>query len=209
MQQDNSTQDWQQPNPQGSGAPFQPLSGEQLVAEPQPEQAGGPDQMIDEQATEPSEDDQAALRWQAPEYINQDKSSRWFIMFGVVVLALMDVSIFVIQAVTFTILIPVMAAALFVYMRRPAQIVDYTVSRKGVHIDDKLYTYDMFRSFSVVSHAGSHSVVLVPRKRFQMAVTAYFPEEVGEPLVDMLAARLPMQTRTPDFLDKLLARLRI
>ena len=42
-----------------------------------------------------------------------------------------------------------------------------------------------------------------------MGLIAYFPENVGEELVDMLAARLPMQTYTPDFLDKLLAKLRI
>jgi hypothetical protein len=42
-----------------------------------------------------------------------------------------------------------------------------------------------------------------------MGLTAYFPEEVGEPLVDMLAARLPMQPHQPDAIDKLLTKLRI
>ncbi|MBC7764177.1 hypothetical protein H7Y29_00515, partial [Microbacteriaceae bacterium] len=54
-----------------------------------------------------------------------------------------------------------------------------------------------------------HSVVLVPRKRFQLGQTIYFPEEVGETLVDMLAARLPMKETAPDLIDRILARLHL
>jgi hypothetical protein len=54
-----------------------------------------------------------------------------------------------------------------------------------------------------------HSAVLVPRKRFQLGQTVYFPTEVGEQLVDMLASRLPMKELEPDALDRLLARLHL
>lgn len=162
-----------------------------------------------EQPSEPSEDDTAVLRWEAPEYILHDRDGLWYVVFAIVTLALMAASIFWIKSITFTILIPVMAAALVVYVRRPPQHVSYTLSRKGIHANDRMHPYVEFKAFAISSQGGAHSVILIPRKRFHMALTAYFPEEVGEPLVDMLAARLPMQTYVPDFLDRLLQKLRI
>ena len=55
----------------------------------------------------------------------------------------------------------------------------------------------------------ANHVVLIPRKRFQLGQNIYFPTEVGENLVDMLAARLPMKEASPDIVDKLLAKLRL
>jgi hypothetical protein len=60
-----------------------------------------------------------------------------------------------------------------------------------------------------VQHGGHNSIVLVPRKRFQLGQTLYFPDEVGEPLVDMLAARLPMKEAAPDIIDKILTKLHL
>jgi hypothetical protein len=204
-EEENKTE-WQQPVEQQTGAPYQAADSGRTSMESQGLEGS---EEVSDQSAEPDEGADAVLRWQGPEYIEHDRGGRWYVVFAIVTLILIAAAIFLIRSWTFAILIPVMAVALFVYTRRPPAIIDYTVSRKGVHVNDRLYSYDEFRSFSVVSHAGAHSVLLVPRKRFHMGVTAYFPEEVGEALVDMLAARLPMQTHTPDSIDKLLAKLRI
>lgn len=211
MQPQEGNEEYQQPNIQPGGAPFQPVGDDQsgdyvqsdtelLLGNVAVEGAGGNLQ---------SQDDEAVLRWQGPEYLDHDKDKVWYVIFGIVTLALMAVAIFLIQSLTFATLIPVMAVSLFVYTHRAPQVIDYTLSRKGLHVNDHMYAYDMFKAFAIDSRAGSHSVIMVPRKRFQIGVTAYFPEEVGEPLVDMLAARLPMQDHSPDFIDRLLAKLRI
>lgn len=204
MQQDEN-QEWQQPNTQRGGAPYQPDHDEApQTVEEQPN-----DEDMANKESADSQDDGAVLRWQGPEYAEHDRDKKWYVIFAFVTILLMGASIFLIQSITFTILIPVMAAALFIYVRRPPQMISYTLSRKGLHVGDKMYGYGELKAFAINSTTGAHSVILIPRKRFQMAVVAYFPEEVGEPLVDMLAARLPMQTHTPDFLDKLLAKLHI
>ncbi len=201
--EEENKENWQQPTEQQTGAPYQPADSERAPVDPQESPEDSPEEEPELEGAD------AVLRWQGPEYIERDRGGRWYIAFVIVTLILIAVAIFLIRSWTFAVLIPVMAVALFVYTRRPPTLVDYTVSRKGIHVNDRLYSYDEFRSFGVVSHAGAHSVLLVPRKRFHMGVTAYFPEEVGEALVDMLAARLPMQTHTPDTIDKLLAKLRI
>lgn len=155
------------------------------------------------------DDDEAVIRWQAAEYIHHERSSLWFVGLAIVAIVLMGIAAFLMRSITFAVLIPVMAVTLILYVKRPPNTINYTLSRQGLHVNDKLYLYDQFKSFGLATHSDHHAVVLVPRKRFQVSQTVYFPEEVGEPLVDMLATRLPMVEHQPDAIDKLLTRLRL
>ena len=153
--------------------------------------------------------DEELIRWQASEFIHHERPPLWYVVLTVVVLGLIAVAVFLLHSITFAVLVPVMAAALIVYTRRPPAAVQYTLSRKGVHINDKLVAYDLFRAFSIVSHDGHHSIILIPRKRFAISETLYFPEEAGEAIVDMLAARLPMKDAKPDIFDRIISKLKM
>jgi len=218
MQPDNnSNEQWQQPHPASSQAPFQ--APETPVAEPTPAPMSDPlpetpvEQEVPpveaQDAPEDENDDTVLIRWEAPEYAHHERGTGWYVIFGVVTLLLVVAAILIIKSITFAILVPVMAVALFVYTQHAPEVLRYTLSRKGLHINDKLFMYNQFKSFGIVDHNGMHSAVLVPRKRFQLGQTVYFPAEVGEQLVDMLAARLPMKELEPDALDRLLARLHL
>lgn len=152
---------------------------------------------------------QQPVRWQAAEYIHRERDQMWFIIFVAVTLVLIAVAIFLIKSITFAVLIPVMAAALVVYTRRPPSMLDYTLSRQGLHVNDHLYPFSEFKSFALVSGDVQHSIMLIPTKRFKPAVSVYFPEEAGEAIVDMLAARLPMQEAHPDIVDRIIQKLHL
>lgn len=224
--ENNSNEQWQQPQTASSQAPFQapktpegpPVEGSKSPVtsdEPIGNSATADDDMqsrgVQEETSAPENenDDTVLIRWEAPEYAHHERSLGWFIIFGVVTLLLAVAAILIIKSITFAILVPVMAVALFIYTQHAPEVLRYTLSRKGLHINDKLFPYSQFKSFGIVEHNGMHSAVLVPRKRFQLGQTVYFPAEVGEQLVDMLAARLPMKELEPDALDRLLARLHL
>lgn len=149
------------------------------------------------------------LRWQATEYIHHEKDTMWFIIFAVVVIAMMVFSIMAVKSVTFTILIPVMAAALIVYTRRPPRMIDYTLSGQGLHVNDQLYSFSDFKGFGVIRDGREYSIMLLPTKRFRLGVSIYFPEEAGEAIVDVLGTRLPMQEMHLDAFDRVIHKLRI
>jgi hypothetical protein len=113
------------------------------------------------------------------------------------------------QSITFAILVPVMAAALIVYSRRPPRVLDYTLSRQGLHVNDRLYSFAEFKGFGVIHDGDEYSIMLIPTKRFKPGVYVYFPEDAGEAIVDMLAARLPMQELHMDLVDRVIRKLRI
>jgi hypothetical protein len=150
----------------------------------------------------------APVTWQAQEYLQQDKPPLWYVVFAGVVIVFMGISIWL-QAWTFAVLIPIMAAALAVYAHRPPRMVNYSVSEKGLTINGQLHPMGEFKSFGVLKDSQLHALMLVPVKRFRPGVTLYFPEEVGEPLVDTLGAYLPMQDLHVDMVDKIIQKLRI
>lgn len=179
-----------------SAQPLDPIGSDENPGQP------------DSEALAP-DDDEVRLQWQSPEYMHHDRTPRWYFAAIAVAVVLVLVAIFVFRSPTFAILIPVMMVALFVYIRSVPDVVQYTLSRKGLHLNDKLISYDTFKSFGVTTTGEVHALHLIPRKRFQMSQTVYFPTEIGEQLVDMMAARLPMKDYHPDFVDRLLAKLRI
>jgi len=149
------------------------------------------------------------VRWQAHEYVHHDKNPLWFIIFALVVASFMAVAIFLIKDISFAILIPVMATALLVLAYRPPRLIDYTLSRQGLHINDRLYSFNEFKGFRVIHDGEEYSVMLIPIKRFKPGVSVYFPEEAGEVIVDVLGARLPMQDFHLDLMDKIIRKLRL
>lgn len=157
----------------------------------------------------PTQPEDQPVHWQANEYIHHEKSPVWFVIFAVVVVLLIAAAIFLMQSITFAILVPVMAVALLVYSHRPPRVLNYTLSRQGLHINDHLYPFSQFKGFGVIHDGQEYSVMLLPTKRFQPGVSVYFPEESGEAIVDMLGVRLPMQELHLDAVDKIVRKLRI
>ena len=127
----------------------------------------------------------------------------------VVVVVLFAISIFLFKSYTFALLIPIMAVALIVSLQRPAALLNYSASHAEVVVGQRTYSYDTFRSFSVTAKPTQNWITLIPRKRFAMPIVMYFPEDVGEQLVDLIASHLPMSERKPDLLERLIIYLRL
>lgn len=209
--------DWQQPSQ--PPREFHPPAPESSAPRPTPapssdEPANLPEANIQTTAPQaaapqPREGEEELVRWQATEYIHREKNLPWYMVFGVIVIVLILLAIFLLQSITFAILIPVMAAAVVIYSLRPPAVINYTLSRKGLHINDHLHHFEEFKEFGLIRGDDEYSVLLVPRKRFLPGVSVYFPEDAGEAIVDMLAARLPMHEIKLDPIDRLTRFLRI
>lgn len=177
------------------------------VAIPAPEAAAEPAAVAPEAPATSQQPEQEPVQWQAPEYLHHEKNPFWFIVFGIVVIALTAAAIFLMKSWTFALLIPVMAVALVAYSHRPPRIMDYVLSGKGLYISDTLHPFAEFKSFGVIHDDQEYSVVLIPVRRFRPSLTVYFPEDKGEALVDLLGVRLPMQPLKLDAFDKIVRLL--
>lgn len=152
----------------------------------------------------------APIRWSSSEFIYREKSSLWFISFVIIVIILILSDIFLLKSYTFSILVLVMAAAVVVFLRRPPRVINYALSgNHGLYIGERLYHFNEFKAFGIIQDEGYNSIMLIPIKRFSPGVSVYFPQEVGEQIVDVFGARLPMENIKLDVLDVIVKKLRI
>lgn len=169
-----------------------------------------PTQPTESQTTPQLPDSAEPVHWSANETIDADKGGLWFVALIIVALALIAGDIFLLKEFTFSILVVVMAAVIILYSRRPARLIDYTLSgEQGLYIGEKLYHFSEFKAFGLIRDQGQHSILLIPVKRFATGVSVYFPEESGEKIVDILGARLPMQELKLDMIDVIVRKLRL
>jgi hypothetical protein len=154
--------------------------------------------------------DDEPVHWSASEYIHKDKNVLWFVLFTVVVVALIALDIIIIKSYTFSLLVFVMALAVVVYARRPPRSINYTLSgNQGLYIGETLHHFSEFKAFGLINDNGQHSIMLIPIKRFSLGLSVYFPEEVGEKIIDILGARLPMKPLNLDAIDIIVRKLRL
>ena len=227
--QPNEPQDFQRP---GQGLPVQPLqpvqpiqpvsqplnpvatpiSSNPPVSTPDTAQLDVIDpansDVVDDQNQPDDEEFEGSVSWTANEYIHQEKGTQWLSIFVVVCLGFVGLSIWT-QAWSFTALIVVIAFVVIVYMRRPPRELTYSLTEDGLLVDSKLYEYEGFKAFGIIQDGEEYSVMLIPTQRFQPSVTAYFPEEVGDDIVDVLGERLPIKDLKLDAVDRLVRMLRL
>ena len=150
------------------------------------------------------------VHWTASEYVHGKKNWLWFVIFAIVVTLLIVSDLVFIKSYTFSALVVVMAAAVLVYSRRAPKEVSYTLSiDQGLYIGEKLYHFSDFKSFGLIRDQEQHSIMLIPIKRFAPGVSVYFPDEVGERIVDILGARLPMESLKLDMIDVIVRKLHL
>ena len=156
------------------------------------------------------DDGDGYVRWSYIEDVSQKKGFFWYLVILLVAAGLVAVDIFFLRSYSFSVLILVMVAALFIYYRRPPQQIDYTVSpAHGLYVGEKLYKFGEFKSFGVISDAGESFIKLIPVKRFGLGLSVFFPLEMGEQVVDLFGAVLPMDQLKLEFIDTLIRKLRL
>lgn len=212
----------QQPQPV---APVQPTQPVQPLQQPQPvavEAMGAvavSDQVEDGFGYDPGDTDEEyddeeidltePVKWEASEYIHQEKDAKWFILFAVVIAAFMAIAVLLMQSWTFAVLLVVIAIMVVVLAKRPPRVMEYALSNEGLHIGQTLHKFSDFKSFGIIRDGEEFSVMLIPRRRLQPGITVYFPEEAGEDIVDALGSRLPMKDLNLDVVDRLVRKLRL
>lgn len=158
----------------------------------------------------PEKEKKSGLRvsWEAEEYVTYDKNAGWYIGLSIVCIALVAFAVWFKQWI-FVAVVVLAFISLLIYELRPPRKIKYTVDSKGLIEGERVYKFEDYRAFGIMQHDKKFAIVLMPRKRFSLAVTVYFPEAKGEEIVDVFGARLPMETVKLDLIDKIVRKLRM
>lgn len=161
-----------------------------------------------EQPAQSSATSAESLSWTASEFIEHQKPSGWyatvFVATAVVSLALY----FLVRDVVTVVVVAVAAIMFAIVGARKPRALSYVISQSGLQIGDKLFTFEDFKSFSVIEEGAIDSIHLIPLKRLVPPLTLYFPPEQEDQIVDTLSAYLPYEERKHDPIDRLMKRVR-
>jgi hypothetical protein len=193
-------------------APTQPAAPVAPVAAqvgPQPDQE--PEDYGQDMETNAGEDDGQDpadfLTWQASEYVHHHKGMGWYVALAGLVAVLLAIAVIFKVWLSIGVFIA-MGAAIAVYAHKPPRVLTYQLDSDGITIEEKLYPYENFRSFGVLSDIEWHTIDLEPTQRFMPRLTVLFGDEDFDEIVAHLERHLPRVDRDPDLVERLSRYLR-
>ena len=148
------------------------------------------------------------LQWKASEFIDHQKSTGWFVplFFGG---ALLSTAVYFLTKNFLSALVLLIGCIAFgMFARQKPRTLTYSLLPTTIKIDSKTYSYDDFRTFSIIQEGALFSIFLQPIKRFMPPLTIYFDPSDGEKIFDTLASHLPHVEREQDPIERLMRRIR-
>ncbi len=155
----------------------------------------------------PSHGDEA-VSWTASEFIAHEKGLSWYAILGVVAAIMMILAYLMTRDKTSVGMILVVLVVFAIFSARKPRTLPYRVDNSGIHVGEKSYGYELFKSFAVIQEGGVHSIMMMPMKRFMPPLSIYMDPADEHKIVDVLAVYLPAETRGQDVVDRLMRRLR-
>lgn len=157
----------------------------------------------------PAEDNHTLVEWTASEFVDHQKTIKWFLGLGLFTILL---GAFVFIATDRDWFGPVIVAMLAIVFgvgaaRKPRELT-FAVSAKGIQIGERLFAYEDLKSFSLMDEGSIEKIVLTPSKRWQPLLNLYFDPADGDRIMDALGGYLPYEERLPGLADKFLHKIR-
>ena len=147
------------------------------------------------------------LKWSSPNGFFNSKNVIWYL--GLIVITLVIsalVYLFTKDKITTGVII-VSGILIGIYASKKPRLTDYQLTTHGFTINGRYYSFGSYRSFAVVHHGESSSLVLTPLKRFMPYMYIYFPGDMTEKIQTAFTSALPLETSRQDFIDNLLRKI--
>jgi len=104
------------------------------------------------------------IKWKSLEYEHTEKNSEWFWSLGLLGIAGAFASI-MLNNVLFAIFILIAVFVLALYASRTPDEVHFTISQRGLQIDDKFYPYKTMKSFGIEEMEGHTPKLIMESKK--------------------------------------------
>lgn len=148
------------------------------------------------------------VEWKASEFIDHQKNASWFLpLIGGAIVICVGIY-FITRDILATLVLLFGGVAFGLYARQKPRTLTYGLGDSSITVDKRTYSYDEFRTFSIIQEGALYSIYLQPIKRFMPPLSIYFPPEEGEKIFDTLASHLPHQERTQDPIERLMRKIR-
>lgn len=148
------------------------------------------------------------ISWTASEYISHEKNMMWHIYLYAIAVVLVVMVYLISKDILAVIVIILSAVAVSVYATKQPTEKTYSLGSEGLRIDNNIFDYSLFRSFSIVEEGAVDSIWLKPLKRTTPTTVIYFAKEDEDEIENILSTFLPFEDRKLDLIDRVTKRIR-
>jgi hypothetical protein len=143
-----------------------------------------------------------SFTWQASEYVFHEKPSGWYlILWGVV--AVVALILGLLRQWLGIVVVVMMALAVVMYSRKEPRTLTYSLDDKGISIDGRVSSYNLFRSYSVHQEVGWMEIDWEPTRRFAPRLTILCEQGDFDQIEAIVASHLPHLDREHDWVEQL------
>ena len=147
------------------------------------------------------------LEWGAYEHEHKRRSQDWFWAMGIVTLSIAVVSV-ILGNVIFGVFIVIGAFALSLFLNHEPEIVNVSVSEKGITRRNVLYPYETLESFWVDVEHPHKKILLRSKKFFMPLIVVPLADDVdAERLSRLLLRHIKTEYHALPFVERLLEYL--
>ncbi|HEY4963494.1 MAG TPA: hypothetical protein VIH90_02250 [Candidatus Saccharimonadales bacterium] len=162
-------------------------------------------------ATESSQDSEVEetpkFTWVEVDTFSYSKKASWYLILAALTVAFAAaLYVFTKDKITLGVVI---ASGLLVgiYAAKKPKQVDYEINRYGFKIGTHYYSFEEFKSFSLVVDGDAMTAMLVPLRRFLPYTYLNFSADIQDKILNNLVRTLPLETKRADILDRTIRRI--
>lgn len=148
------------------------------------------------------------ITWTASEYIAHEKDATWYTVLALSTLAVAGLLLLITRDFVSASVAIAAGLILGVYAGKKPREIEYQLGLHGVSIGARHYSYDNFRSFTVVEEAGLSSIIFSPLQRFSPPISLYYAPEDQDSIIAILVDRLPFEQQKPDVIERFFRNIR-
>lgn len=132
-----------------------------------------------------------SFEWKTFEHHHVEKSNDWFWAVGIVAVGIAFLAVYF-GNLLFALVILLAAFVGILHAHTPPKIVQYAITRKGVQVDRRIYSYSDLESFWVIDEDVNDRIIIRSSKLFMPLLilpydsTRIDPEELRDYLLDYL-----------------------
>jgi len=149
------------------------------------------------------------IEWTASEYIAHQKSAGWYGLLALGSIGIAAVVYFVTNGdLIYSSVIVILGLSLGIFAARQPRELQYAIDHTGIHIGEKFYPYQSFKTFSVVRDQGIGYISLAPLRRFMPPLTVHYDPADEDNIAETLSQYLPYDDHKPDITDIISRKIR-
>ncbi len=152
------------------------------------------------------------ISWRAPEHEHREHDADWYWAVGIITLSL-AVVFFIFKNIFLSIIVVLGVGILFAHSKTPPRTIECALSRKGIRVNTKLYTWESLESFWILEerfagkmHVGA-KILLISKKPLMPHIVIPLDPNLTEEVHAALSQILPEEPQTEPLPDRIMRRL--